>query len=122
MNFRKLKDIALEGEKDVATFQETFNPPTVLALLQTCEHVEERGRSYINELLQEQSKNIDEFRNRLYSSLEMMQALMDLMKETGDGEYPKEAVIQYLEDSIKLGMGVRTNKQFVEETIPETEE
>jgi len=120
MNFRKLKDIALNGEKDVETFEETFNPPTVLALIQTCEHVEERGHEYINKLLEEQSKNIDEFRNRLYSSLEMMQTLMELMKESKGQEFPKKAVIQYIEDSINLGMGLNTNTHNIKESIPET--
>tara|TARA_Y100000310_G_C20621710_1_gene783688 strand:+ start:784 stop:1170 length:387 start_codon:yes stop_codon:yes gene_type:complete len=107
MNLEEYKQIALNGEKDPIAFQETFNPPTILAMVQLCEAVRGQAHDAVNDLMKEQSDIINDFRGRLHSSLSLMQALLEEMTKYKGDQYPKEAVVKYIEDCIQLGMGLK---------------
>jgi hypothetical protein len=108
MNLEQYKQIALNGEKDPKVFRDTFNPPTILAMVQLCEAIQGQAQEAVNELIKEQSDIINDFRGRLHSSLNLTQTLLDEMKNHKKDRYPQEAVVEYLEECVLLGMGLKT--------------
>ena len=121
MNLLELKEIALSGEKEPKSFKETFNPPTILAMIQLCENVDDRARNIINDLLNAQAGMVDNLRERLHSSLNLLHTLVEQIEETEDEQYPKEAVVEYLKDCINLGMGLEIEQPKSNAKYPKEE-